>query len=48
MNFVMARGLRIADALSKSSDPYVEVHFPKDKKINGPVIEKTLNPVWNF
>ena len=29
----MARGLRIADALSKSSDPYVEVHFPKDKKV---------------
>lgn len=44
----MARGLRIADAISKSSDPYAEIHLPGNKKINSPTIDKTLSPVWNF
>lgn len=44
----MARGLRIADAISKSSDPYAEIHLPGNKTINSPTIDKTLSPVWNF
>ena len=44
----MARGLTIADSMSSSSDPYVEIVFPDGKKRTTKTIEKTLNPIWNY
>ena len=44
----MARGLTIADSMSSSSDPYVEIVFPDGKKRSTKTIEKTLNPIWNY
>lgn len=44
----MARGLTIADSMSSSSDPYVEIFFPDGKKRSTKTIEKTLNPIWNY
>ena len=44
----MARGLTIADSISSSSDPYVEIVFPDGKKRSTKTIEKTLNPIWNY
>ena len=44
----MARGLTIADSMSSSSDPYVEIVFPDVKKRATKTIEKTLSPIWNY
>ena len=44
----MAQGLTIADSMSSSSDPYVEIVFPDGKKRTTKTIEKTLNPIWNY
>jgi len=48
VNIIMARNLRAADILTKSSDPYTKIIFPNGLKLSSPVISQCLNPVWNF
>lgn len=47
-HIVTARNLKIADSISKTSDPYVTIIFPDDSTISTKTKKKTLNPIWNF
>jgi Ca2+-dependent lipid-binding protein len=52
LNIPMAKGLVGRDNSGKSSDPYVVIKFPdahgRSATIKTKVIDKTLNPIWNF
>lgn len=46
INIVFARGLKKGD--DTTSDPYCYVVYPDGSNISTKVIEKTLEPIWNF
>ena len=45
INTVFGKNIKAGD--SKTSDPYVKLTFPDDKKIESKTIYKTCNPIWN-
>lgn len=47
-HIITARNLKIADTISKTSDPYVTIEFPDESTISTKTIKKNLNPIWNF
>jgi len=44
---IHAKGLIVADKMSKSSDPYVIIEFPNGTKAQSDYVSSNLNPVWN-
>lgn len=46
INIPVALGLKADDGFA--SDPYCELTFPDKLKIKTKMIEKTLNPIFNF
>lgn len=47
VNVVHASGLKIADSLSKSSDPYVTCVLPNVAEKSTKIIHSCLNPIFN-
>jgi len=48
VNVVHAKGLAVGDKSDDTSDPFCKVTMPNGKTFTSPIIEKELNPLWNF